>query len=1104
MMNLIDCNGLLNSNKNSMSDKSNIFSTLLNHEIDNESNEKSKLLKMNVLSSISKQNDYNLLAICNSCILSIFKCELDNDSKYELISELEFDYELQVISWDKNGQCIIIGDSNGSLHFITSTGSLIFSRRVIPNTNHINNNISFLYIGFICLNDTDTSPCLITMFDNGNIIGISKVPINLICSIATSQPQLLASALQKLQFLQCNISKDADISFPLKKSFIYSLDIDSTSCHLNTIFIDNNNKLLHVDIGTNLDLSCDNDSIMSININNGVCNDFILLPILHSGLINNIMLAVLINNSVISLLDLFSKDKVITSSTNLDNNMDLFILSTNTIEDYDNNNSDILLSYLLTLVNTTSNKSQIILIICRNDKNAKMITLETNEFNHHIYPSTQNLINNLTMFLHCYDNMLICLQYCTDIIDIANSINLGYSYKDNYIIEQSDDGHLHSSIIVGNILFYSFNCNNDKVIEILISKLDTIVEILYSFASCINVLAIINCLIDSNIKFYDGFFSYLLNNALIAIERIGAFYSDKLMNDVIIRVQLLIRILDKSNNLICYSNQNLIDNNEVKKMYLLSKYSNLSKQINSWKILISQGYLKDANFLRSKISDNFNVFDVNNNIDLVEIIKSIPTTASIEDIITFYQLNVLSCLEFIPRNINKELIILKLATTLCSKVDESNELIDTQSFEILATVEMASNLCRLIQPISQFQKDEINKINLLLHNLKIKSSISKVWGLNVSLSDVYSIGLEGFLYNKLWKLFINDMISEVDNVVKPIINEYKLNLDDILVKWIEDAVTNRIITISSTDLNGSLESDYNSDDNSAYDDDDDDKDKISRLIIGVSLINDITKRSKSILLLFQVPSLDKSIMNPIIASISAFNNFNLDNRDNNTCADALSLLSSNIYNDVEISIKDELKEAVRLHRIKMIAQNYGISSFDPRDIKQVRAAVILISSRNNGLQSIKDSIDFVEGWSSCTVDITSILSRAISFRFTQISLEYDNDNELVKLINLIPTSRLMVVIEDACMYLIDIINNLVNKSKTNGKISGSLTDADDENTAKCICKGAISITSIYIDSKYGNKTATSFDESNGINLFFFNYFIFFILNFLFIHRFNLG
>jgi hypothetical protein len=74
----------------------------------------------------------------------------------------------------------------------------------------------------------------------------------------------------------------------------------------------------------------------------------------------------------------------------------------------------------------------------------------------------------------------------------------------------------------------------------------------------------------------------------------------------------------------------------------------------------------------------------------------------------------------------------------------------------------------------------------------------------------------------------------------------------------------------------------------------------------------------------------------------------------------------------------------------------------------------------------------------------------------------------------------MVVIEDACMYLIDIINHLVNKSKADGKVPGSLSNKEDENTAKCMCKGAISITSLYLDSQYGNIAANPFDETKGI------------------------
>lgn len=54
-------------------------------------------------------------------------------SKYEVGCEMEFENPIQLLCWGVDASCLIAGDACGSLHFITPSGQLIFSHRILSS-----------------------------------------------------------------------------------------------------------------------------------------------------------------------------------------------------------------------------------------------------------------------------------------------------------------------------------------------------------------------------------------------------------------------------------------------------------------------------------------------------------------------------------------------------------------------------------------------------------------------------------------------------------------------------------------------------------------------------------------------------------------------------------------------------------------------------------------------------------------------------------------------------------------------------------------------------------------------------------------------------------
>ena len=70
----------------------------------------------------------NRLAFATGPILTLVNVL---DSSIE--TEIEFEFSVEVITWDPEGLCVISGDSDGNLHFISNRGVLLYSHRILPS-----------------------------------------------------------------------------------------------------------------------------------------------------------------------------------------------------------------------------------------------------------------------------------------------------------------------------------------------------------------------------------------------------------------------------------------------------------------------------------------------------------------------------------------------------------------------------------------------------------------------------------------------------------------------------------------------------------------------------------------------------------------------------------------------------------------------------------------------------------------------------------------------------------------------------------------------------------------------------------------------------------
>jgi hypothetical protein len=76
------------------------------------------------------------ITVANDNLLSIIaKKSASCAAGQEDIVDVEFDEAIEAVCWGPGATCIIVGDSQGKLHFLTPTGDVIFSHGLLSKSD---------------------------------------------------------------------------------------------------------------------------------------------------------------------------------------------------------------------------------------------------------------------------------------------------------------------------------------------------------------------------------------------------------------------------------------------------------------------------------------------------------------------------------------------------------------------------------------------------------------------------------------------------------------------------------------------------------------------------------------------------------------------------------------------------------------------------------------------------------------------------------------------------------------------------------------------------------------------------------------------------------
>lgn len=447
-----------------------------------------------------------------------------------------------------------------------------------------------------------------------------------------------------------------------------------------------------------------------------------------------------------------------------------------------------------------------------------------------------------------------------------------------------------------------------------------------------------------------------------------------------------------------------------------------------WTDCVTAGALRDASLIMSRhLSDSLGVESSSSSLScgaMILAFKSIPEDVLPSDIVTWFRADVLPHLHWWTEDRTFQTsgpgsLASLLVAELCRRASLSAELL-SHPFEALLAADLAVALAssfsntREVEVIHGPSSDEAvdARSRALLLNLQIQAAIWRGWGdkNRPVISDVEDLGLCGLVRERLWNLrdIEDEIVGDVTYVIEPVLMEFGVVLDDVLQKWVQDAVEQRVVLVDTnalvkqsdvdtdTNNNGSNNSnrngrDSNSDRQDREDDEEDVTCTLSRLVSVVSLIKDSHRRVNSLLLLFQVPAVDVSEERPVVLledesspslqeeqstpclqSDSAGSNPTISCPISVSTIDRLCALAQAACLLVEPVASEALREALRLHRIKTLAASYGVVSFDPRDRHQIRAVASVIALRAGRTHALRDAMEFASSWGTDSADLSGM------------------------------------------------------------------------------------------------------------------------------------
>jgi hypothetical protein len=419
-----------------------------------------------------------------------------------------------------------------------------------------------------------------------------------------------------------------------------------------------------------------------------------------------------------------------------------------------------------------------------------------------------------------------------------------------------------------------------------------------------------------------------------------------------------------------------------------------------WKDCVTAGALRDASLIMSRhLSDSLSVESGSSSLScgaMISAFKSIPECVLPSDIVTWFRADILPRLHrwtedpTFQTSGSGSLASLVVAE-LCRRALLSAELL-SHPFEALLAADLAVALASSFSHTREVEipqgsrslKTVDTQSRVLLLNLQIQAAIWRGWGNKnrPAISDVEDLGLCGLVRERLWDLkdIEDEIVGDVTYVIEPVLKEFGIDLDDVLQKWVQDAVEQRVVLVDRKVPVKQSDCDTNikrrgiaSDGHDRDDDDEDATCTLSRLVNVVGLIKDPHRRVNSLLLLFQVPAVDVNDERSVAAQQSTSSPPSDSAANGPTCIstiDRLCALAQAACPLVEPVASEALREALRLHRIKTLAASYGVVSFDPRDRHQIRAVASVIALRAGRTHALRDAMEFASSWGMDSADLS--------------------------------------------------------------------------------------------------------------------------------------
>lgn len=365
-------------------------------------------------------------------------------------------------------------------------------------------------------------------------------------------------------------------------------------------------------------------------------------------------------------------------------------------------------------------------------------------------------------------------------------------------------------------------------------------------------------------------------------------------------------------------------------------------------------------------------------------------------------------------------------------------------------------------------------------SLQLQREIWFLWSFKLRFIEIERSGIQSIVYKRLW-LVPNDAIElELTDNIAPVLRQCGLSIDHVLEGWIREALQTRVVTCKSGV------------DSSMFDGNNSTEGDLNKLVLVAKLIMNPHSKAHAVLSLLQVPvvtSLDSGSDD----DDSDDSNIDLGERKREQqrvlveahkhCIDALCEAAHALCSVVDSKTNDLLVESLRLQRIKTLAFQYGVDTFDPRDYKQVRAVAGLIASHVESPSSIPDAIEIVQAWSAGGFDISGFLTRALVHRASYQPVGPSEERGhirkrlLASALKLVPSMKLKVVVESTINCLTQILEDICDDNDNadtdddaeneNQPYFGELSTSEDQERYSVCCESALYILSWYLDEKKG-------------------------------------